>query len=152
MNWTAIGSSGVPFLRLAFAGSFLVGSIGLISHRSSAPASNGVYELVLHADQAPKKQYLEYFGSRFNSEGGPVLVNHDGSDGKRLEFTQRFPYIDGCWWESTETLEPISATQYRYYYSDRQVECDTDLDVDDEHQIETVSSVRTGLVDVVAVK
>jgi hypothetical protein len=148
MIWTAISSSGLPFVRLAFAGSFLVGAIGLATSRAPQPSSTtGVYQLVLHTDRGVRKLQMEHFGSQWNLDM-PVLATHDASDGKVLTFHHRWPYIDGCYWESTETLQPISATQYRYFYTDQAVECDEDFETD----IETVPSVRSGVVDVVAVK
>jgi hypothetical protein len=147
MNWTAISSSGIPFARLAFAGTFLLASIGMVTNRAPAPVAHaGSYELVLHPDRAPIP--LEYFGSQWNT--GPVVVTHDASDGQTLEFTKRWPLTDGCWWASTETLTPINGNQYRYVYTDHIVSCDEADDEDDnDTRVEWVPTSRTGIVNVV---
>jgi hypothetical protein len=145
MNWTAMGSTGIPFARLAVGGAFLLASAGaLISMRPQAPvaiASTSGYQLVLNADREPYE--LEYFGSQWSN--GPVLLDHNAADGRRVQFVHRFPFVDGCWWESTETLVPMNATQYRYTYTDRIVSCNEDAN-------EGIPSTRTGTVNVVAIK
>jgi hypothetical protein len=145
MNWTAMGSTGIPFARLAVGGAFLLASAGaLIAMRPQAPvaiASTSGYQLVLNADREPYE--LEYFGSQWSN--GPVLLDHDASDGRRVQYVHRFPFVDGCWWESTETLVPMSKTQYRYTYSDRIVSCSEDAN-------EGIPSTRTGIVNVLALK
>src|SRR3954470_18727309 len=103
MNWTAIGSTGFPFARLAFAGTFLLASAGALiamQPRTAATAAAGEYQLVLNADRDAYE--LEYFGSQWSN--GPVLLTHNAADGRRVQFVHRFPFVDGCWWESTETL------------------------------------------------
>src|SRR6476619_2988601 len=135
MNWTAISFAGLPFARLAFAGTFLVGAIGLVTNRAPS-SSTGMYQLVLHPDRGVRTAQLEHFGSQWNLDM-PVLVSHDASDGKAVVFHHRWPYIDGCYWESTERLVPISATQYSYSYTDHAVDCDEDFATD----IDTIESV-----------
>jgi hypothetical protein len=147
MNWTAIGSVGIPFARLAFAGTFLLAAIGLISPRTPASMAHAsAYELVLHPDRPPVP--LEYFGSQWNT--GPVVVGHDASDGKTLTFAHRWPLTDGCWWTSTETLTPVGDYKYRYVYTDRIESCD-DAD-DDDNRVEWVPTSRTGLVSVIPIQ
>jgi hypothetical protein len=153
MNWTAIGSSGLPFARLAFAGTFLLATAGALigMQPRTAPAATAhasVYQLVLRPDRGAYPR--EYFGSQWNDS--PVIVNHDASDKSKVEFVRRWPMFDGCWWESTETLEPVSDTQYHYTYSDHQVSCPEDREEADEDGTVWVPSTRSGTVDVVALK
>lgn len=146
MNWTAMGSTGIPFARLAVGGAFLLATAGaLIAMRPQAPvaiASASGYQLVLHTGY--RMQEREYLGTQWGNNA-PVLLDHDASDGRRVTFTHRWPFVDGCWWESTETLVPINAHQYRYSYVDRAVSCEEDA-------LEGIPSVFTGTVDVLALK
>jgi len=159
MNWTAIGSSGIPFARLAFAGTFLLASAGALIGMQPRPVAAShaqFYQLVLKPDREAYPR--EYFASQWGTNA-PVILSHDGSDNgsdkARVEFTRRWPMVDGCWWESTETLDPISPTQYHYLYQDHQVSCpDRTDDADDEDLDRTqwIPSQRTGTVDVVPIQ
>ena len=144
MNWTAAGTSGIPFARVAIAGTLLIGAIGLtVSRASSTPIQHaGAYRLVLHVDEESRDYTVNYYGSQW--EAGPVILDHDASDGKRVEFTRQWPFVDGCTWESTEVLEPIAPLQYRYSYTDRAVSCPEDAN-------EGIPTPRTGTVDVVPI-
>jgi hypothetical protein len=146
--------SGIPFGRLAFAGTFLLAAVGLSRGVATPPARGGVYQLVLHADLQDHREYhddaewIYHYGSQW--DGGPVLLDHDASDGKPVEFTRRWPFVDGCLWESTERLQPISAMQYRYFYTDRIVSCER-AEGEQGTGWTSTPTPRSGIVDLVPV-
>jgi hypothetical protein len=123
MNWTPRALVSVPLARLVLiAGGGLLALSTLvltIGHRCHQRATPVMFELSLAVAQEEPNCF---YGSRFDSEAG-VLLDHDGSDGSRVEFQQRYPAPDGCWWESSEVLTPMSSDLYRYSYTERLTSC-----------------------------
>ncbi len=79
----------------------------------------------LHLD-APVRADAIYL-SRWHM--GAVVATFDDGELAPTTFRQRAHIYDGCTWEGTETLTPISETQFHYDYSERRVSCDPDADL-----------------------
>lgn len=123
MNWTPRALVGVPLARmvlLAGGGLFALTALYMtVGHHCGHRHRAMAYELSLAvAQEEPNCLY----GSRWDMTEA-VLLDHDGSDGSRVEFQQRYPAPDGCWWEATEVLTPLSSDQYRYSYTERLASC-----------------------------
>jgi len=137
--------TGIPHRRLAVIGLALLAApvllaVGFTHHchctyRAPGPTQGYRLELVVE-DEEPG-----YYGSQWNL-GSPVVVDHDASDGAIVQFQRRWPFEDGCWWESTETLRPIGPDRYDYSYIDRAVSCVRGA-------TQGIPTVRTGTVLVV---
>ena len=67
------------------------------------------YQLSLDAQHRATSTYFSAF------DEGPVLLDHDGSDGRVVTFRRDFTWVDGCDWQAVERLEP-EGSGYRYYY------------------------------------
>ena len=86
-----------------------------------AESDAGLYQLVLHAPEAPNSFYLSAW-----ADGGPVLTAHDGSDHQAIVFTRRGDEHDGCSWLGTERLVPLAPGVYHYSYRETLLACSPD--------------------------
>lgn len=124
-KWTLAPGSGISFARVALLGGALIGASGFVGakllHRSSAHA----YQLVLEVEEVSEPTC--YFASHWENDA-TVLATHDASDARPLTFTQTYPFVDGCWWESTEVLTPKGDGAYSYSYSEHLVKCMEDAE------------------------
>lgn len=57
---------------------------------------------------------------------GDVTVSFDDGKLEPVQFRQRAHVYDGCYWQGTETLVPITPTQFRYDYSEQLLSCEPD--------------------------
>lgn len=60
---------------------------------------------------------------------GDVIATFDDGELAPITYRQHAHIYDGCTWEGTETLTPISETQFHYDYSERRLSCDPDADL-----------------------
>ena len=58
-------------------------------HRPDASS----YKLVLDVQDQDARCY---YGSVWD-QGSAVLLDHNATDGRRVSFQHRFPFLDGCW-------------------------------------------------------
>ena len=79
------------------------------------------YLLVLDGERPAGMSYFSVFGAE------PVVVNHDASDGATVVYRSDFEWLDGCTWQSVETLTP-DATGYAYAYDEHLVACPDGLE------------------------
>ena len=73
------------------------------------------YLLELEGGRQAGMSYYSVFGPE------PVVVNRTG-DGTPLVYRSDFEWLDGCTWQSVETLTP-DATGYAYAYDEHLVAC-----------------------------
>lgn len=114
--------SGFSFGRVAVAAASLAALAGLLP-RFSPPEREARPRGYLLELTVEEEDRCAYYGSQWN-HASSVRLDHDASDGAKVVFQLRFPFVDGCWWESTETLTPVSPREYRYFYSDRLITCE----------------------------
>ncbi len=81
------------------------------------------YRLHLDAPVRPDAIYL----TRWHL--GEVRATFDDGELAPISFRTTAHIYDGCTWEGTETLTPMSATQFHYDYSERRVSCDPGADL-----------------------
>ena len=83
------------------------------------------YLLVLDGERQAGMSYYSVFGPE------PVVVDHEPSSGhgggKPVVFHSDFEWLDGCTWQSVETLTP-DATGYAYTYDEHLVACPDGLE------------------------
>jgi hypothetical protein len=101
-------------LPVAFVGGALLAVATLL-----VPPSSGAtyYQLTLTAPVQPNSFYLSVWAE------GDVFVDHDGHDGRPIVFTRRGEERDGCTWQGTERLVPLSETTYHYSYEEQILSC-----------------------------
>src|SRR3954469_1650939 len=106
-----------PVLRSAALG-------GVLLAMTVAVASTGSHKrrLVLHTVSRPCAVYLTAW------RHGDVELSTHGDKLEPLTFRTRAWVIDGCRWQGTETLVPISATRYSYRYDEQILKCEPDAD------------------------
>ena len=79
------------------------------------------YLLVLDGARQDGMIYYSVFGPE------PVIADHDASDGKPVVYRSDFEWVDGCTWQSVETLTP-DPTGYSYAYDEHLVACPDGLE------------------------
>ncbi|MEO6950334.1 MAG: hypothetical protein ABI321_00870 [Polyangia bacterium] len=79
------------------------------------------YLLVLDGERQEGMSYYSVFGPE------PVVINHAALDGKAVVYRSDFEWVDGCTWQSVETLTP-DATGYAYAYDEHLVACPDGLE------------------------
>ena len=102
-----------PVFKSVVLGSLVLaaGAVAATQVATSAPASTA-HRLVLHAIEEPRALYLTAW-----QQGDLVMAAH-GDRLTPLVFKTRAWISDGCQWEGTETLLPISGHSYAYDYSE----------------------------------
>ncbi len=78
------------------------------------------YKLSLSAPEEPNAFYL----TRWHT--GKVTATFDDGSLTPITYRTRAHVYDGCYWQGTETLVPISKTQFAYEYSEQILSCDAD--------------------------
>lgn len=104
-----------PFRRLVLAAGALALLVGFQLHR----APSGHYRLELQVTQDGEDGC--FYGSPWYS-GAPEASRIDAP----ITFQTRYDYVDGCTWESTETLIPVGDGKFSYQYHERMLSCDED--------------------------
>ena len=104
-----------PFGRLVLA----VGALALLAGFHLRHAPSGHYRLELEVTQEGEDGC--FYGSPWYT-GAPETSRIDSS----ITFQTRYDYVDGCTWESTETLVPVGEGKFSYQYSERMLSCDED--------------------------
>ena len=136
-------------LRSLFRPTFMLGGLALLAvpmvgamsmHRfhGDPPALTGEVALDLDADSDPAC----YYESAFN--GGAVVLERAAVEGRPLHLTQRYQWLDGCTWESEETLVPHGAL-FSYSYEEHVVSCEvgaTPARACERHGVVSMRSVR----------
>jgi hypothetical protein len=101
-------------LSVAVVGGVALAAGALLMER--APQS-GYYQLTLTAPVQPNSFYVSVWAE------GDVIVDHDGHDGRPIVFTRRAEERDGCTWQGTERLIPLSDVTYHYSYEEQILSC-----------------------------
>jgi hypothetical protein len=117
------------FRSIALGGLLLAATIATV--KPSAPT----HRLVLHAPRQCGAFYMTAF-----RHGDLRLAIDDQS--QTLTFRTRAEMNDGCRWQATETLVPVSAKRYSYRYEERLLSCEPGAQP-------YMKTPRTGYVDVV---
>lgn len=117
------------FRSIALGGLLLAATVATVKPKAET------HRLVLHAPRQCGAFYLTAF------RHGEALVPI-ADDQATLTFRMRADLNDGCRWQATETLVPISAKRYSYRYEERLLSCEPDA-------LPYVKTPRTGYVDVV---
>ncbi len=78
------------------------------------------YQLALAAPEEADAFYLTRW------QMGNVTVTFDDGALQPITYRTRAHVYDGCYWQGTETLLPISRTQFAYEYSEQILSCDQD--------------------------
>ncbi len=145
MKWTPAVGTGIPFGRviglsaaLLVGAGFLVTTMVTCRHHHPAQAK---FKLVLEVTKTDDPGC--YYGTAWDRDS-VVLADHDASDGRRITFKHRYPFVDGCWWEGDEILTPQANGNYSYLYLDRLVSCGEDGDAS-----KTLTCTRSGEVSAV---
>lgn len=109
-----------PFGRVALlAAAVLAMGAARVATRDHA----ATYRLHLDAPVRPDAIYMTRWIL------GDVTASFDDGEIAPLTFQTRAHVYDGCTWEGTETLTPISATQFHYSYTERRLSCEPDADL-----------------------
>lgn len=87
----------------------------LALHRRPTP-SGAAYRLYLSAPEDPRC----YYGSAWNE--GPVVATQDPRSG-RTTYVRKFQFVDGCFWQATETLVPMDNGTVLYDYEEHVLSC-----------------------------
>ncbi len=93
-------------------------ALGALFLPHAAPASPGMYRLVLHAPAEPGAFYLSAWAE------GDVFTGR--SDAKTLTFVRRGDEHDGCLWQGTERLTRLNPMMFAYDYSETILSCRPD--------------------------
>lgn len=119
-----------PVVRsVALAGLLLAATVTVVGMGSSHKR-----RLVLHTVSRPCAVYLTAW------RNGDVVIEDEGAL-KPLTIRTRAWLSDGCRWQATETLTPISETRYAYRYDEKILRCEPDADP-------YIQTPRRGYVDV----
>src|SRR4051812_11347634 len=78
------------------------------------------YRLALSAPEEPNAIYL----TRWHL--GDVTATFNDGKLEPITYKTRAHVYDGCYWQATETLVPINATQFAYDYNEQILSCDAD--------------------------
>lgn len=105
----------------------------LPAHHRAHPV---VHRLVLDAPIQPHALYLTAW------ESGDVYVTFDKDVARSMTFTTRAHISDGCFWQATETLVPLTDTKYSYSYDETILSCE-------DGAVPALKTPRTGFVFVV---
>ena len=106
-----------PVGKLALVG---VALLGLGVYKAAAHDPSVTYRLSLSAPVEPNAIYLTRW------EHGSVTATFDGGTLEPITFRTRAHVYDGCFWQGTETLVPVSETQFAYDYSEQILSCEPD--------------------------
>jgi len=106
-----------PVGKLALVGAALL-ALGAYKAATHDPAVT--YRLSLSAPEEPNAIYLTRW------DAGSVTATFDGGALEPITFRTRAHVYDGCHWQGTETLVPISETQFAYDYSEQILSCEPD--------------------------
>ncbi|HEX2573658.1 MAG TPA: hypothetical protein VH877_29175 [Polyangia bacterium] len=109
-----------PLLAPRVAGPILGISLlligGAVALRGQTPPSAAAYRLYLSAPEDPRC----YYGSAWNE--GPVVSTKDPRSG-RTSYVRKFQFVDGCYWQATETLVPMDNGTVFYDYEEHVLSC-----------------------------
>lgn len=89
---------------------------GAVALRGHPTPSAAAYRLYLSAPEDPRC----YYGSAWNA--GPVVANKDPRSG-RTTYVRQFQFVDGCYWQATETLVPMDNGAVFYDYEEHVLSC-----------------------------
>jgi len=96
---------------------------------------SATYRLSLSAPVEPNAIYL----TRWHL--GSVQATFNDGTLQPITYRTRAHVYDGCYWQGTETLVPINATQFAYDYSEQVLSCEAD-------SVPLRKTPRTGIVTV----
>lgn len=120
-----------PVVRsVALVGLLLAATVAVVGMGSSHKR-----RLVLHTVSRPCAVYLTAW------RNGDVLID-DAGPLKAIKIRTRAWLSDGCRWQGTETLTPITEKRYAYRYEEKILRCEPDADP-------FVQTPRRGYVDVI---
>ncbi len=105
-------------IALLAAAVLAMGAARVATHDHSA-----TYRLHLDAPVKPTAIYM----TRWHL--GEVIATFDDGELAPITYRTRAHVYDGCLWQGTETLTPISKTQFHYDYSEQRLSCDADADL-----------------------
>lgn len=91
--------------------------LGLAVAAAALWRTDRAYVLELCAPVAPNAVYFSAW------EDGPVVLDHQPSDGKTVVFHRDYTWPDGCSWRAEETLTPIGRNRYHYRYDEEMLSC-----------------------------
>lgn len=106
-----------PVGRVALLGAML---LALGAARVATRDHVVTYRLSLSAPEEPNAIYL----TRWHL--GSVTATFDDGKLEPITYRTRAHVYDGCYWQGTETLVPISPTQFAYEYSEQILSCEPD--------------------------
>lgn len=106
-----------PVGKLALVGAAL---LALGAYKAATHNPSVTYRLSLSAPEEPNAIYLTRW------EVGSVTATFDEGTLEPITFKTRAHVYDGCYWQGTETLVPISDTEFAYDYSEQILSCDAD--------------------------
>lgn len=106
-----------PVGKLALVGAAL---LALGAYKAATHDPSVTYRLSLSAPVEPNAIYLTRW------ELGTVTATFEDGALEPITFKTRAHVYDGCYWQGTETLVPINATQFAYDYSEQILSCEPD--------------------------